>query len=183
MNLIQLQPDDVLVLRCPGSMSQAQRDAALAGLCDYLGPDRKVIFLDAGEALDVLRKPALPAQTGTDETSVKVEIDKTMIGKVLEPGCMLLSPDAVAHLIERTGLTTADLESMGAIPHVGEDEPVGRLEPHVWLWPGDVDADQMPYGHHPDGRVALRVDDLTEGQRRMSVVEAQLAKLHFNNIL
>ena len=177
MEIIKLEPADVLVVHEPTKLNQTQHAALMDHLRQAFGDNRRVLVLDDGATVSIVRKPAAPVS----EMAVKVEIDKTMIGKVLEPGCMLLSPDAVAQLIERTGLTTADLEGMGAIPHVGEDEPVGQMEPHVWLWPGDVGADQMPYGHHPDGRVALRVDDLTDAQRRMPVVMAQLAKLQEGN--
>ena len=142
MNLIQLQPDDVLVLRCLGGMSQAQRDAALAGLRNYLGPDLKVIFLDAGETLDVLRGVAVPAHAQDDQPTT-------------------------------TG------EGYREVQHVDTDEPEETgIPPHVWLYRNMLTEQQAvaPLGRdETNGQYAVAIGDLTDAQRALPHVAAQLA--------
>ncbi|MCX7283914.1 MAG: hypothetical protein NTX28_07695 [Novosphingobium sp.] len=150
MNLIQLQPDDVLVLRCPGRMSQAQRDAALAGLRDYLGSDRKVIFLDAGETLDVLRGVDLAKAQGEQPGS-----SWTVGGKPLTEA-----------LAQRE------------VQHVDTDEPEATgIPPHVWLYRNmltDLQA-VAPLGRdETNGQYAVAIDELTDEQRAIPHVSKQL---------
>lgn len=156
MNLIQLQPDDVLVLRCPGRMSQAQRDAALAGLRDYLGPDRKVIFLDAGEALDVLRV-SLSGKVETNDI-VRAGSSDTIVGDALAAGTAWRE---VQHV------------------DVPEEEPAG-IPPHVWLYRNmltDLQA-LAPLGRdETNGQYAVAVDQLTDFQRAIPHVKAQLDEI------
>ena len=55
MNLIQLQPDDVLVVRCSVHLIPSQIDAMLAQLRSVLGETQRVLILDGFQELDVLR--------------------------------------------------------------------------------------------------------------------------------
>jgi len=71
MNLIQLQPDDVLVVSHPSYLSMSQRDAMVDILRQTLGQTQRVLIIDAGQSLDVLRgvdlaeaQDELPTTTG-----------------------------------------------------------------------------------------------------------------------
>lgn len=55
MNLIELQPDDVLVVRHPAHLNRTQLDAMLAQLRSVLGDTQRVMILDAGQTVDALR--------------------------------------------------------------------------------------------------------------------------------
>lgn len=171
MNLIQLQPDDVLVLRCPGRMSQAQRDAALAGLRDYLGPYRKVIFLDAGEALDVIRV----AVSGKVETNDIVRHAPPETTEAEDATWLAAAAEA------RAGGFVGAPEGLGQreVQHVDvpEEEPAGT-PPHVWLYRNmltDLQA-LAPLGRdETNGQYAVAVDQLTGEQIETPHIRDQLA--------
>lgn len=55
MNLIELQPDDVLVLRCPHVLSREQQASLQGAMALVLGPEQRIVVLDSGLALDVIR--------------------------------------------------------------------------------------------------------------------------------
>lgn len=57
MNLIQLRPDDVLVVSCPQHLTPDQRSTAIARLRTVLGADQSVVVLDGGQSIEVLRLP------------------------------------------------------------------------------------------------------------------------------
>lgn len=188
MNLIELQPDDVLVLRCPGHMSQAQRDAALAGLRDYLGPDRKVIFLDAGEALDVIRV----------SLSGKVETND-----IVRPAEQAQDGDQrAAHRQAYNDLAPEEREQYGSfsgyvayhggadpyareVQHVDTDEPEAEgIPPHVWLYRNMLTDMQAlaPLGRDDtNGQYAVAIDQLTDEQRAIPHVAMQLDRMYLND--
>ena len=168
MNLIQLQPDDVLVLRTPGRMDQAQRDAALAGLRSYLGPDRKVIFLDAGETLDVLRCAASDAAQ-TDQDGAQRAIWRQEYNAL--PPADREAYGGFAGFVEAQG---------GFDPYAPQDEEPPALPPHVWLYrkmltDHQIESDAPLFRDEANGQYAVAVDDLTDEQRAIPHVAAQLA--------
>lgn len=61
MNLIEVKPDDMLVLRVPDRLHKGQHDSALAALRSIFGYSQKILILDGGQEIDVIRS-ALPVE-------------------------------------------------------------------------------------------------------------------------
>ena len=179
MEVIKLEPADVLVHSVPDRLSQDQITKLTAAMAQQFGPNQKVLVMHAGASMSVVRQ-----QSRAVELAVKFDTSAAFdaVRAALAPGAMLLPPEAVDMLLTRYGIGSAQLESIGGVPAkdpTQDDDAVGaaQLDPYVWLAADQVMADQIPYGTHTDGRIAIRVDDLTEAQRMWPEVRDQLAKI------
>lgn len=152
MNLIQLQPDDVLVVRHPSHLNRTQLDAMLAQLRSALGETQRVMILDGGQEIDVLR--GVPPQTGTAEPAPP-QSSWTVDG---EPLAEALAQRAVQHV------------------DTPDEEPAG-IPPHVYLYRNMLtDLQRLaPLGiDETNGQYAVAIDQLTDEQRAIPHVSRQL---------
>lgn len=153
MNLIEVTPDDVLVLRTPDRLHQAQHDAALEVLRRILGPGQRILILDGGQALDVIRV----SLSGKVETNDIVQYADQALASAAVPG----------------GYT------MREVQHVDTDEPEAKgIPPHVWLYRNmltDLQA-VAPLGRdETNGQYAVAIDQLTEDQWYVPHILNQIA--------
>jgi len=156
MNLIQLQPDDVLVVRHPSHLNRPQLDAMLAQLRSALGEAQRVMILDGGQEIDVLRGVDAEAK---DETEY-----------------LLSSKANAARLAE--GMAQAGL-GQREVQHVDtpDEEPAG-IPPHVWLYRNMLTEQQLvaPLGRdETNGQYAVAIDQLTEEQWYVPHILDQIA--------
>lgn len=190
MNLIELQPDDVLVLRCPGVLTKDQRDAAFTSLRLFIGPDRKVLILDGDQALDVIRV-SLSGKVETNDI-VRHADEQSSWGNWQDPD----GAQRAAHRKEYNALSPEEREPYGnfmgfvadkggrdpyarEVQHLDTDEPEAEgIPPHVWLYRNmltDLQA-LAPLGRdETNGQYAVAIDELTVEQRAIPHVAIQLA--------
>lgn len=188
MNLIELQPDDVLVLRTPGRMSQGERKTLADGMA-ILGAGREVLIIDGGYTLDVVRI----AVSGKVETN---DIVRLADGDArLEREHARVQRRAAQHADGTTyvdsqfrpitkeqndALIAARDAALGQreVQHVDTDEPEAEgIPPHVYLYRNmltDLQA-LAPLGRdETNGQYAVAIDQLTDEQRAIPHVVKQL---------
>ena len=171
-----LQPADVLVVRTTAYMHQEQRAHIVAGIKAQLGAGAKVIVLDGGLDLQVLR----PAGVATDKLTVRLDASdmQKAISEVLEPGAVLLSAEAVRRIAEKTGASAEaiarDLIDVGGVAAPRAQEgPAEASEPAVlpaytWVDKASLVGDQASFAISHDEKndcYAILDENLTEGQR------------------
>jgi len=182
MNLIELQPDDVLVLRCPHVLSREQQASLRGALQLVLGPDQRVVVLDGGQEIDVIR------------VSLSGKVETNDIAR----NAPQTDQDDAQRAIwrqEYNALPPADREQYGSfsgyvayhggvdpyareVQHVDtpDEEPAG-IPPHVWLYRNmltDLQA-LAPLGRdETNGQYAVAIDQLTDEQRAIPHVVKQL---------
>lgn len=165
MNLIQLQPDDVLVLRCPGHLNKTQLDAMTAQLRFVLGETQRVIILDGGQSLDVLRGVDIAAKDDAQRTIWRQEYN------ALSPADREANGSFAGFVADKGGVApyargTDELEAEG-------------IPPHVWLYRNMLTDHQIecevPIGRNEtNGQYAVAIDQLTYEQRAIPHVSRQL---------
>lgn len=167
MNLIQLQPDDVLVVSHPSYLSTSQRDAMVEILRQALGQSQRVLIIDAGQSLDVLRGVAA-------EDQAKDDAQRTIWRQEYNA----LSPaDREAY----GGFAGFVADKGGVDPYArGVEEPEAEgIPPHAWLYRNMLTDHQIecevPIGRNEtNGQYAVAIDQLTDEQRAIPHVSKQL---------
>lgn len=164
MNLIELQPDDVLVLRCPHVLNREQQASLRGAMQLVLGSEQRVMVLDGGQEIDVIRV--------------------TLVGKVETNHIVRPADDDAAFIAAAKDAGYAGAEIRHAqreVQHVDTDEPEAEgIPPHVWLYRNmltDLQA-VAPLGRdETNGQYAVAIDDLTDEQMRVPHVLKQLDEL------
>lgn len=152
MNLIQLQPDDVLVVTDPQRLTTEQRYTAISRLRSVMGESQAVMVLDGGQTIEALR----PA-TVTAPLEIKIDGMECM-RKAMAPGAILLSVEAVSRLYGMLNEVRSPkdmndlLVACGGIASTAESEYATPKEPyvppvpyvHVWLQGHQVPFRSLP---------------------------------------
>lgn len=154
MNIIELHPDDAIVVTLVEQLTKEQRDDLVAQVRRDFGM-RRVVALDSGSQITVVRRVAVTSQD--IETEVALDANAGF------------DPWQDTPAGERT------------VQHVNTDtqdeEPAGVLPPHVWLYRNMLTDLQRaaPLGiDSTNGQYAVAVEDLTDDQRRIPHVEGQM---------
>lgn len=175
MNIIELQPGDVLVVRTTQRLTLEQKEACKQHLGRALGAGLPLLIIDSGDQLDAIRKAAL------EKADTWAEVEGSDAARRAALNAELAERNEQREREQEEAWAAAE-NTQGAgdreVQHVDseEEEPSG-LEPHVWLYPQYLTELQKlaPYGQSADGKLsAVRVEDLTETQRKIPRVAAQL---------